>query len=411
MLEVFRSRKMASLVLLGFSSGFPLYLTSRTLQAWMTREHVDLRMIGLFSLVGLPYSLKFLWAPFLDRYSIPFLGRRKGWIALSQLALALAIGFMAFRNPASHLRFFAANALLIAFFSATQDINIDAYRADILEPHESGAGAGILVLGYRLAMIATGAVALILADHWGWPAVYLLLGGVMILLLLASTAVPKLPALKEQPPQTLTEAVRLPFQEFFFREGTLKAVLILAFIILYRMSDLLISNMTTPFLLQIGFTQTDIGAMQGGVGLVATIVGILVGGAIMSRIGMTRSLWIFGLLQAVSNLAYMFLANMEKSYTAMAGTIVVENICTGLGTAALIGFITTLCNPRFSATQYALLSSLIAVARDIIAAPAGSIAQSTGWPLFFMLSFVAAVPGMILLASLQSTRMVSKERG
>jgi PAT family beta-lactamase induction signal transducer AmpG len=195
--------------------------------------------------------------------------------------------------------------------------------------------------------------------------------------------------------------VTLPFQEFFYRESSSKAVVILAFIILYRMSDLLISNMTTPFLLQIGFTQTDIGAMQGGVGLIATIVGLLAGGAVISRIGIVRALWIFGVLQSASNLAYMALANIGRNYPFMAGAIVVENICTGLGTAALIGFITILCNPRFSATQYALLSSLIAVARDIVAAPAGSIAQATGWPLFFLISFLAAIPGMGLLVAIR----------
>jgi PAT family beta-lactamase induction signal transducer AmpG len=397
MLQVFNSRKMAALMLLGFSSGLPLYLTSRTLQAWMTKDGIDLSVIGFFSLVGLPYSLKFLWAPLLDRYSVPFFGRRKGWIALCQFALALAIGTMALRDPVNHLKFFAANAILIAFFSATQDVNIDAYRADILEPLEAGAGAGILVLGYRIAMILTGAIALILADVWGWPAVYLALAGLMIALLVSSAAVPNLPALPLQPPLTLGDAVRLPFEDFFAREGRRKAVYILTFIILYRLGDLLISNMTTPFLLQIGFSQTAIGTIQGGVGLIATIVGVLAGGTVMSRIGINRSLWIFGGLQAASNLAYMFLAQIGPKYGFMVGTIIIENICTGLGTAALVGFITTLCNPRFSATQYALLSSLVAVARDIVVSPAGYMAQSTGWPLFFLISFFAAFPGMLLL--------------
>lgn len=405
MLDVFRSRKMTLLLLLGFSSGLPLYLTSRTLQAWLTTAGVDLSTIGFFSLIGLPYSLKFLWSPLLDRYAIPGFGRRRGWLFSCQLALALSMAAMFFARPATNLQYLAVVAFLIAFFSATQDITINAYPADILEDREVGAGVGISVLGYRIALILTGSIALVLADYWSWPTVYLLLGGVMILTLLASSFAPE-PILQQAPPQSLGEAVRFPIQEFFQRNGTQKAVFILVFIILYRLGDSMISNMTTPFLLQAGFSLTDVGAIQTGVGLVATIAGVLAGGAVLSRIGINRALWVFGALQAASNLAYWALAQSGRNYSLMVGTIIVENICTGLGTAALVGFLISLCNPRFSATQYALLSSLMAVGRDIVVAPTGALAQSVGWPTFFLISFAAAIPGLLLLPGFAPWRQV-----
>lgn len=396
MLQVFKSRKMAALLLLGFSSGLPLYLTSRTLQAWMTVEGVNLTAIGFVSLFSLPYSLKFLWAPLIDGFSFPFLGRRKGWLIVTQLALAAAIAAMALQNPAGALQLVAINAVAIAFLSATQDITIDAYSADILDRHEVGAGAGVKVLGYRAGMIVAGGTALIVADKLSWPTVYVLLGGLMLLILVISTRVPE-PVLRERPPSSLTEAVRMPFIDFFGRLGRARGMWILAFVLFYRLGDSLIDNMTTPFLLQTGFSQTDVGAIQGGIGLFTTIVGVLAGGAVLSRIGINRSLWIFGVLQLASNFAYLLLATMGRHYPMMVATIIIENFCYGLATAVIVGFIMTLCNPKFSATQYALLSSVIAVGRTVLAAPAGAVAGLTGWPLFFLISVAAALPGMALL--------------
>ena len=396
MLNVFRSRKMAAILLLGFSSGLPLYLTSRTLQAWMTVEGVNLAAIGLFSLVGLPYSFKFLWSPLIDRYTLPFLGRRKGWLLVTQLTLAVTISTMVFGRPQTMLTLLAINALLIAFFSATQDITIDAYTTDISGLSEVGAASGVKVLGYRIAMIATGAGALVMADRMSWPAVYLILGLLMLCLAVTSTGVPE-PAVPDRPPSSIREAVRMPLIDFFERTGHMRGAWILAFIVIYRLGDAMLNNMTTPFLIQTGFSQTDIGVIQGGVGLIATIIGVLAGGAAISRIGINRSLWIFGFFQAASNFAYLVLANIGRNYGVMIGTIIVENLCYGLATAALVGFIMSLCNPRFSATQYALLSSLIAVGRDIVAAPSGSVAQSVGWPAFFWISIAASIPGLILL--------------
>jgi PAT family beta-lactamase induction signal transducer AmpG len=387
---------MAALLFLGFASGLPLFLTSRTLQAWMTVEGVDLGSIGLFSLVALPYSLKFLWSPLLDRFVPPFLGRRRGWLAIAQVALTVAIAAMTLQNPPQALQLLAINALLIAFLSATQDIAVDAYRTDILEEREMGAGAAVAVLGYRIALLVTGSLALILADRLPWQIVYLLMAGLMALSLPFSIWAPE-PVLRDRPPASLLEAVVLPFQEFFTRSGIFKGFLILVFIILYKLGDALVNNMATPFLLQIGFTQTDIGAIQGGMGLIATIVGVLTGGAILSRLGINRSLWVFGGLQAFSNLVYFILAQIGRNYPFMVLAIIVENFCAGLGTAAFVAFLMSLCNQRFSATQFALLSSLMAVSRDILAAPSGQIAKSIGWAPFFLLTLVAALPGLLLL--------------
>lgn len=287
-LQVFQSRKMAALLLLGFSSGLPLFLTSRTLQAWMTVEGIDLTAIGLFSLVGLPYSLKFLWSPLLDRYAIPFLGRRRGWLLLIQVLLLGAIALMAVQDPSRSLRLLAVNALAIAFLSASQDIAVDAYRTDVLDPLEMGAGAGIYVLGYRIALLVTGSLALILADQLPWPLVYVLMALLMLVGLLATLWAPE-PAVHPPVPHSLTEAVIQPFLDFFQRYGWGTGLVILLFICLYRLGDALTGNMMTPFLLQQGFSQTQIGAVQGGVGLVATIVGALAGGAAISQIGIHRA--------------------------------------------------------------------------------------------------------------------------
>ncbi len=387
---------MSALLLLGVASGLPLFLTSRTLQAWMTVEKVNLAAIGLFSLVGLPYSLKFIWSPLLDRFAPPFLGRRRGWLAITQVCLVGAIALMALQRPGQALQLLAMNALAIAFFSATQDIAADAYRTDVLEPLEMGAGAAVFVLGYRLALLMTGSLALILADQLSWPIVYGLMAVLMVLGLAATAWAPE-PTNPGQPPDSLTQAIVLPFQEFCQRLGGFRALSILLFIVLFKLGDAFVNNMATPFLLKTGFSQTTIGAIQGGMGLMATLIGTLVGGGLLSKLGINRSLWIFGGLQALSNFTYLGLALLGQNYAFMVLTINIENFCAGLGTAAFVAFLMSLCNHRFSATQYALLSSLMAVSRDILVAPAGWVAAGIGWPLFFILSFFIALPGLLLL--------------
>jgi MFS transporter, PAT family, beta-lactamase induction signal transducer AmpG len=399
--KVFQSRKMAALLMLGFASGLPLYLTDKTLQAWLTVEGVDLKSIGLFSLVALPYSLKFLWSPFLDRFIPPFLGRRRGWLVIAQILLVLAIAAMSFQNPQQGLKAIAINAIIIAFFSATQDIAADAYRTDVLDKPELGAGAAVFVLGFRIALLVTGALALRLADQMPWNSVYLILAGVMALSVLYSIFAPE-PVLREPPPTTLRETFVDPFREFFQRSGLFQGAMILLFIVLYKLGDVLVGKMSTPFLLKTGFSQTTIGDIQGGMGLIATIVGTLVGGALLSRWGINRSLWIFGGLQAISNLSYYILAQLGQNYPVLVLAVNIENFCGGLGTAAFLGFLMSLCNARFSATQFALFSSLLAVSRDVLGASAGQIAQATGaettgWSSFFLISILAAIPGLLLL--------------
>ncbi|MUG92649.1 MFS transporter [Scytonema sp. UIC 10036] len=393
--EVFISRKMATLLLLGFASGLPLFLTGTTLKAWMTVEKVDLASIGLFSLVALPYSFKFIWSPLIDRFALPFLGRRRGWLIVLQIGLLLTIALMAFQQPKQALQLLAVNAIAIAFFSATQDIVADAYRTDVLKQSEMGAGAAIFVLGYRAALLLTGSLALILADRIPWSSVYLLMALSMAIGIFGTLLAPEPKHIN--PPESLGEAVLLPFGEFFQRRGVLQGFLVLVFIVLYKLGDAFLSSMSTPFLIQTGFTLTDIGAIQTGMGLIATIVGTLVGGAILSQIGINRSLWVFGALQAVSNLAYFGLAQLGKNYQFLVLTINIENFCGGLGTAAFVAFLMSQCNQRFSATQYALLSSFMAVSRDVLVAPSGVVAKDMGWPAFFLISIAAAVPGLLLL--------------
>ncbi len=394
MRNVFTQRKMAALGLLGFAGGLPLFLTSRTLQAWMTVEKVDLKTIGLFSLVGLPYSTKFLWAPFVDRCCPPFLGRRRGWMALTQAALALLIAMLSFGNPKTALPAFALTALAVAFFSATQDIAIDAYRVDILEPREMGAGTAIYVVGYRAALLITGSAALILADHMSWNSVYLLMAILMLLAITATAWAPEPPPMGK-PPESLTEAIIEPFRDFFARSKW-RAVVILIFITLYRLADSMAGNMATPFLLQLGFSQTAVGGIQGGVGLIATIAGALCGGFAINRFGINRCLWVFGVLQLTSNIGYYILA-LDARYSVMVACIIVENFCAGLVVAGFAAFFMSLCSPRYSATQYALMTSLMAFSRDILVAPAGKIAAATGWPVFFLITIAAGVPAMLLL--------------
>lgn len=427
---------MAVMLATGFASGLPLYLTSRALQAWMTDEEVSLATIGLFSVVALPYSCKFLWAPFMDRYVPPILGRRRGWLLITQVGLAIVLAFLGFQSPSALANLnpteitcqtiipwfqgfcqlaqtaqqlsqssFFWGALALTFLSASQDINVDAYRTDVLEQREMGAGVALYVFGYRIALLVTGSLAFILADRLGWPLVYQLLAGLMLVNILVTIWAPE-PINNLTKPPSLIAAVWNPIQDFLARLGLGKGLLILVFIVMYKYGDSLVNAMATPFLLKTGFSQTDIGAIQGGMGLVATLVGTLVGGSILSQIGIHRSLWVFGGLQALSNLAYLLLAQVSQGtiapgshslYPLMVLAINVENFCGGLGTAGFVAFLMSLCNPQFSATQYALLSSFMAVSRDLLVTPAGLWAEALGWPLFFTLTLGAAVPALLLL--------------
>lgn len=396
--RAFAQPKMAALIFLGFASGLPFNLigNGKAFQAWMTASGVDLTKIGLFSMVGLPYSLKFLWAPVLDRYVPPILGRRRGWLVITQILLLVGIAAMSLHDPKTGLQALAINAILIAFFSASQDIAGDAYRTDVLTDREMGAGAAIWVLGYRIALLLTGSLSFILAERLSWGTVYALLSALMLVGIVVSLLAPE-PKLKDAPPKSLGEAVAMPFRDFFDRAGIGLGLGVLIFIVLYKYADALAGSMTTPFLLKTGFTQTEVGVVFGGAGLIATILGSIAAGATIARIGINRSLWVFAVFQALSNLTYYGLALAGRNHSYMVTAIVIENFGVGLVSSALVAYIMSMCNRRFSATQFALLSSLVAASRDILVAPGGHLAETYGWPSFFLITVVAGLPCIALL--------------
>jgi PAT family beta-lactamase induction signal transducer AmpG len=399
-LEVFGNRRIAVVLFLGFSSGLPLALTGGTLQAWMTVSGVDIATIGLFSLIGLPYLFKFLWAPLMDRFVPPLFGRRRGWIALMQMALAGAIFIMASLDPTRVPMMLAGLALLVAFLSASQDIVYDAYRTDVLREKERGAGAAVSVLGYRVAMLVAGALALIIADQIGWHGTYVLMAMLMFAAVLATIFGPE-PETAVKPPARLSEAVMGPLKDFFSRRD---ALWLLALIVLYKLGDAFAGTLTTAFLLRgAGFSLTDVGAINKTLGLIATIVGALFGGALMVKLGLFRSLLLFGVLQALSNLSFMVLAWVGKNYSVMVAAVGFENFAGGMGTAAFVALLMGLCNARYSATQFALLSAAASVGRVLVGPPAGYLVKAIGWADFFFLTFLVALPGLVLLWWLRGT--------
>lgn len=385
--------RMLTVLLLGFASGLPLALTGATLQAWMKTEGVDLTVIGIFALVGLPYSLKFLWAPLLDRYTPPFLGRRRGWIFISQLFLVIFIILLGLMDPVQGPSAVAAIALMVSFFSASQDIVSDAYRVDVLKKEELGAGAAIYTNGYRIAMLVSGSVALILSDHMSWRIVYLIMALTLSLGMVASYFGPE-PSEMIKPPRTIKEAVVLPFSEFFKYPG---AIEVLLFILLYKLDVIFANALLTPFMLEMGFSKTDIGLVVKTTGTVATLMGTLAGGIAMIKLGMLRSLWIFGIFQALAGFSLMSLARLGHHYPMMVTAITVENFFSGMGTAAYAGFMMKICDKRFSATQFALLTSVMAFARIGVSAPTGILAKNLGWYHYYLLSIIISIPGLILL--------------
>lgn len=396
-LQIFTSRRMATLLLLGISSGLPLALTFGTLQAWMKDSGVDLAAIGAITLVGLPYTLKMFWAPLMDRYTPPFLGRRRGWLLTTQLALVVSIILLGSLDPGHSLGLVAACAVLVAFFSASQDIVVDAYRSDVLAHHELGAGAAVFVLGYRLGMLISGAAALMLADILPWSTVYAIMAACMSIGIAACFLGPE-PLATHGIPRSLAEAVVQPFKAFFSHPAALALLLL---IICYKLPDAIAGAMTTPFLLDIGFAKTEIGAVNKGLGLIATIVGAIYGGALVARFGLFRCLLAFGLLQAVTNLTYMGVAMTGPNHVGLMLAVGIDNLSGGMGSAAFVAFLMSLTERRYSATQYALLSSLMAITPKLAGVPTGFMAESLGWPAFFAISVVGVLPGLVLLGWLR----------
>ncbi|HEY0211517.1 muropeptide MFS transporter AmpG [Acerihabitans sp.] len=395
------------LLCLGFASGLPLALTSGTLQAWMTVANVDLKTIGFFSLVGQAYVFKFLWSPLMDRYTPPLLGRRRGWLVITQLLLMAGLIAMGTRDPSRDLMLMALLAVWVAFCSASQDIVFDAYKTDLLAPQDRGTGAAVSVLGYRIGMLVSGGLALWLADRLlGWQATYWLMAGLMLVGMVVALLAPEpddaIPA-----PRSLEQAVMAPLKDFFGRNN---AWLILMLIVLYKLGDAFAGSLSTTFLIRgVGFAAGEVGVVNKTLGLLATIVGTLAGGLLMQRLSLFRALMLFGLLQAVSNAGYWLLAVTDKHLLTMGAAIFVENLCGGMGTAAFVALLMTLCNKSFSATQFALLSALSAVGRVYVGPIAGWFVELHGWAWFYVFSIFAAGPGLLLLLLCRETLQFTQQ--
>jgi len=392
-LKIIFSRRMLVAFLMGFSCGLPLLLTIGVLQAWMKDTGVDLRWIGMITLVQIPYTWKFVWAPLMDRFVPPFLGRRRGWMIMAQLALMLAIGALGYSDPVQRPAMMVAAAMLVAFFSATQDIVVDAYRREDLADEELGLGSSFYIYGYRIGMWLASGGGLILADRLSYTKVYLIMAVCMLPGIL-TTLLPPEPKVGVRPPLSMRAAVVEPLVEYFSRKG---ALWILAFILFYKIGDTMASAITTPFFLDIGFSKTEIGAVVKLFGAWATIAGALLGGLVLIRVGIYRSLWLFGFLQALSTAGFALLAAAGRSLPLLSGVIAFENLSSGMGTAAFVAFMASITNKKFTATQYALLTSIMGIPRVLASAPTGFLAAHSGWPAFFVFCALIAIPGLLLL--------------
>jgi len=395
--EALFNRRMLICVFTGFSSGLPLYLLINLLPAWLRTEGVDLKTIGFFALIQLPYTWKFLWSPLLDRYALPLLGRLRGWMLITQVVLLLAIPMFGVLNPTADIWAIVALSTTVAFFSASQDIVLDAFRREILPDAELGLGTSIHVNAYRISSLVPGALALILADRVPWSTVYVVTA-LFMLPGIALTLIANEPPLVKGRPRTLREAVVEPFHEFITRNGWRAAVTVLLFIFLYKLGDSMATALATPFYLDMGFTKTDIGVIAKNAGLWASVIGVLLGGLWMVKIGINRGLWLFGVVQLVSILGFAWLAYVNQTdRLLLAFVIAFEALGVGLGTAAFTAYIARATDPRYTATQFALFTSLAAVPRTVVNASTGWIVERTGWFDFYLLCTLLAIPGMLLL--------------
>ncbi|MCW9033093.1 MAG: AmpG family muropeptide MFS transporter [Rhodospirillales bacterium] len=420
---VYRDRRVLAMIFLGFSSGLPFGVLADPLTAWLAESGVTKTAIGLFALVSLPYSLKFIWAPLMDRLPLPLLttvfGRRRGWVLLTQVMLLGAILGMGLSNPAENLYWTALFAVMVAFSSASQDIVVDAYRVEILAEEKLAAGAATVVFGWRLGQVGSGAAGLFVADLLPWPMVFtilaaLVLVGLAAILLNPEPAVPKsdeaermeaeveaiLESRQHLPPRLahtiawFYSAVVGPFAEFMNRRGWLA---VLAFILLYKFGDAVLGVMKTPFFLEIGFSKTEIAAVTKLFGFNAIIAGGILGGIVLARLGIMRGLLVCGVLMGASNLIFVFQALAGHDLWVLTLTIAIENITTGMGTTAFVAYLSSLCNVAYTATQYALLTSLMGFSRTIMSSGSGWLADQVEWVTFFLITTAAAVPGLLLL--------------
>ena len=391
--QLLASPKMLAILALGAASGFPNQLTESALQAWLKDAHLSNTAIGVFSYVTLPYLLKPLWAPLIDRYPLPFLGRRRGWMFLMQLGLAAAIALLGLQDPAAALGAVTACALAITFCSATQDIAIDAWRTDVALPEERGPAAAASNLGYRAAAWIAAALALLIADHFGWRLALLLLAALMLGFCVASARAPE-PPYRHAPPRSLRESLVAPLRELL--DGPDAAILI-AVVMLFKIGDAFANKLFTPFMMDVGFSKTDIALIVKSLFTFSAIAGSILGGVLMVRLGLVRSMLIFGVLQAITNLLYCVLAVSGKSYGIMVMAVVVEHVAGAMGNIALVALIMALCDVRYSAFQYALLSAIALLPRYSLGYPAGWIADHAGWYGYYVTSFALALPGLAMV--------------
>lgn len=388
----------------GFTSGLPLYFLINLIPAWLRSEHIDLKTIGLMALIGLPFTWKFIWSPVMDAVRLPFLGRRRGWMLVTQIGLLLALAAYAFLNPHQHLPVIIGLSAVVAFFSASQDIVLDAFRREILPDEELGLGNSIHVNAYRIAALVPGSLSLILADRMPWGNVFIITALFMLPGLLMTLFLAKEPDLPPAAPRTLVQTVVEPFQEFFSRKGTKQAALVLLFIFLYKLGDSMATSLATPFYLDMGFSKTDIGLIAKNAGLWPAVIAGILGGVWMLKLGINKALWLFGVVQVVTILGFVWLAGFGRFDTItlteqmmLAGVIGAEAVGVGLGTAAFVSYMARETNPAFTATQLALFTSLSAVPRTFINATTGYLIEWLGYVHFFWLCFILALPGMFLL--------------
>lgn len=394
------NHRIAVMAVLGFASGLPVVLTDTVMQAWLTQSGVNLETIGWFSLVGLPYVLKMFWAPLLDRYTLPWLGRRRGWMLLLQLILVALIACMGFISPTKAPWALAAAALLISFVSASQDIVLDAYRTDVLPPRERGFGAAVWVSAWRFAGYVGFAGTLIISGIADWATAWLVMAAFMAVGLLGTLWGPE-PTDPGTPPPTLLRAVVEPFREYLTRRN---AIALLVMIVLYKFGDAFAGKLTIAFLIRgMGYTTIEIGSYYKVVALLATFGGALLGGILMARWRLYTALLVFGILQAVTNLLFMFMATQEKSIELLVAVIAMENLAGGMGTAAFVAFVMALCHHNYTATQFALLTALASLGRVFVGPVAGVLAASSGWAVFFLVTTLAALPGLLLLWGLRAS--------